>query len=277
MAHILIAGLGDLGAGVARALMGDGYRVSAIRRRNEAPPGVDLYPQDMLQGALLLPPDQVDLLYIILTPDSRDESAYHRAFLNAPARLLAALGERQPLPPVVFVSSTAVYGEAAGIVDELTPPRPVRFNGQVLLAAEEELSLRTLGTSVRFSGIYGPGRLRLLRQVEAIAAEGELPPAAALTNRIHSADCVGLLHHLGQRWLKNDAPPAVVIGTDECPVANLEVLNWLGERMGRPLGLAVGTDVPGRAVRSEYLRAGGYRLTYPDYRSGYQALLSALQ
>lgn len=275
MAHILIAGLGDLGAGVARALMADGHRVSAIRRRNEAPPGVDLYPQDLLQGTLLLPPDQVDLLYIILTPDGRDEAAYQRAFLAAPARLLDALAERQPLPPVLFVSSTAVYGEAAGVVDELTPPRPARFNGRVLLAAEEELSLRTLGTSVRFSGIYGPGRLRLLRQAAAIAA-GEAPPEPALTNRIHSADCIGLLHQLGQRWLANDAPPPVVIGTDTCPVANLEVLNWLGERTGRPLGLVVDEPVPGRAVRSRYLQAGEYPLQHPDYRSGYQALLDAL-
>lgn len=276
MAHILIAGLGDLGTGLAQALIRDGHRVSGIRRRNEAASGVDLYAQDLLQGALLLPADQVDLLYIILTPDGRDEAAYQRAFLSAPARLLDALAARQPLPPVVFVSSTAVYGEAAGVVDELTPPRPSRFNGRVLLAAEEELSLRTIGTSVRFSGIYGPGRLRLLRLVEAIAA-GEAPPEPVLSNRIHSADCIGLLRQVGRRWLENDAPPAVVIGTDQCPVANLEVLNWLGERTGQPLGLAVASPVPGRAVRSRYLQSGQYALAYPDYRSGYQALLDALQ
>ena len=276
MAHILILGLGDLGTGLAQALMRDGHRVSAIRRRNEAPPGVDLYAQDILEGTPLLPPDQVDLLYIILTPDGRDEAAYQRVFLGAPARLLDALAGQQPLPPVIFVSSTAVYGEAEGTVDELTPPRPARFNGRILLAAEEEISLRTVGTSVRFSGIYGPGRLRLLRQVDAIAG-GEAPPAPVLTNRIHSADCVGLLRHLGERWLKNDAPPAVVIGTDQCPVSNLEVLGWLGERTGHPLGLVVPEQVPGRAVHSEYLGGGQYRLLHPDYRSGYQAVLQTLQ
>lgn len=272
MAHVLVAGLGDLGTGLARRWLDQGAQVSGIRRRQESPAGVDLYAQDLAEGPVLLPPDPVDLLYIIMTPASRDEAGYHRAYITAPMRLLAALAAQQPLPPVIFVSSTAVYGDVSGWVDEDTSPAPSQFNGRIMLAAEEEISLRGLSTSVRFSGIYGAGRPRLLRMVERIAA-GEAPPAPVYSNRINSADCVGLLQHLGQRWLTNDAPPPVVIGTDQAPVANYEVLNWLGERMGSPLNLVLPDAVPGKRLRSRYLAEGHYALTYPSYREGYGAVV----
>ena len=39
MSHILIAGLGDLGTGLAEQLLADGHRVSAIRRGSRCPAG----------------------------------------------------------------------------------------------------------------------------------------------------------------------------------------------------------------------------------------------
>lgn len=275
MAHILVAGLGDLGQALAKRWLAEGHQVSGIRRQPQAPSGVDLYNQDLAEDTILLPPDTVELLYIIMTPSSRDEAGYQRAYLSAPLRLLDALGQQQPLPPTVFVSSTAVYGDVEGDVSEATPPTPTRFNGKIILAAEQELSTRTVMTAVRFSGIYGPGRLRLLRQVARIG-EGEAMPAATVSNRIHSHDCVGLLKHVGERFLARDMPPGVIIGTDNVPSVNLDVLNWLGEERGTPLNLPVPEQVPGKRLHSEYLQAGHYHLKYPDYRAGYRQVMADL-
>lgn len=269
MAHILIAGLGDLGRQLAGLLQAEGHRVSGIRRGHEAPSGVDLYAQDLSRDPVMLPPDQVDLLCVIMTPAGRDEAGYRQAYITNPLRLLDALARRQPLPPVLFVSSTAVYGEEEGWVDESTPPRPERFNGRLLLAAEEELSVRTLSTSVRFTGIYGPGRTRLLTLARRIAEGEEALPEARYGNRIHSADCAGLLAHLARRWLANDAPPGVVIGTDQASVSNHEVLAWLAAQQGLSLPMPEGAVPGGRRVRSQYLTAGHYTLQYPDYKAGY--------
>lgn len=275
MAHILVAGLGDLGRSLATQWRDAEHRVSAIRRGSEAPTGIDLYSQDLgdPNSAVLLPPDQVDLLYIILTPAARSVEGYQRAFLGAPTRLLDALGRQQPLPPIVFVSSTAVYGELTGIVDEDTSPKPDAFNGRILLAAEEEISTRSLSTSVRFSGIYGPGRERLLRQVEAIAA-GDPPPAPGWTNRIHRDDCVRILHFIGERWLNQDLVPPVVVGTDTLPSLNTAVLNWLGQEMGKPLALHEPDIAPGKRLRSQYLAAHPELLQFADYRAGYRDVLA---
>lgn len=272
MSHILIAGLGDLGRGLAEKLLAAGHRVSGIRRGEGAPAGVDLYRQDLFETAALLPPDRVDLLVIVLTPTEYSEAGYLKAFVRAPSILLDALAERQPLPPVLFVSSTAVFGDIDGEVDESTPPRPSRYNGRVLLAAEEEISVRALATTVRFSGIYGPGRNRLLSKVARIARGEEPPPAAAWTNRIHRDDAVGLLYELSRRWLLGDTVPPLVVGTDDQPACNLEVYRWLADRKGWSFPVT-GGEPGGKRLRSLFIRQGGYRLTYPDYRAGYRALL----
>ncbi len=272
MAHILIAGLGDLGRPLAVEWRDAGQRVSAIRRGNEAPEGIDLYSCDLNDGAVLLPPDRVDLVYIILTPGERSEQGYSRAFLGAPQRLLDQLARQQPLPPVIFVSSTAVYGDDEAQVDEDTPPSPPRYNGRILLAAEEEISIRSLATVVRFSGIYGPDSQRLVRQAEAIH-EGEEPPTLRWSNRIHRTDCVRLLRWLGEHWLAGEMQPSLVVGTDRHPVLNYEVLNWLGEQLGRPLDLPLEGSPAGKRVRSRYIEESDFELRYPDYRTGYEEVL----
>ncbi len=272
MAHVLIVGLGDLGWPLAVHWRDAGHNVSAIRRRDKGPEGVDLYSCDLLEGPVLLPPDRVDLVYIILTPAERSEQGYSQAFLGAPRALLDQLAQQQPLPPVVFVSSTAVYGDGELEVNEDTPPRPERYNGRILLAAEEEISTRTLTTVVRFSGIYGPLSDRLVRQAEAIHEGGE-SPALRWSNRIHRTDCVRLLARLGEDWLAGEMQPSVVVGTDGYPVLNYEVLNWLGEQLGRPLALPLEGSPAGKRVRSRYIEESAFEPTYPDYRAGYEEVL----
>lgn len=269
MSHVLIAGLGQLGQPLAEKLIAAGHQVSGIRRRHREIAGVDLYVQNLLDEMILLPPDQVDLLYIILTPGKRTEQAYRDAFLTAPRRLLDALQAQQPLPPVIFVSSTAVYGNVSGKVDEESEPVPDAFNGRVLLSAEQELSMRTVMSAVRFSGIYGRNSQRLREQARAIAnGEAELP-AAKWTNRIHRHDCVELLLQAGQGWLAGELMPPVIVGSDKHPASNHDVLTWLAAQENLTLNAPADIEPAGKRIYSRFIDEQNIELRYPDFRAGY--------
>ena len=273
MAHFLIVGLGDIGSGLAQSFMNQGHKVSAIRRKPTASKGVVLYAQDILHAApLRLPAEKPQAVFIIVTPEERSQVAYEAAFLTLPERLLRAMESAyHALPPVVFVSSTAVYGQGS-TMSENSPTEPQAFNGQVLLRAEAKIRAATQATVVRFSGIYGPGRESRIRLARALALGEKSTPKAVWSNRIHSEDVVGLLHHLGELWAAGHTPPAVVVGTDNHPVVNLKVLNWLAQQQGLPLNMKWDA-VSGRKVMSGYIAQGHYTLRYPSFREGYAALL----
>lgn len=257
--HILIAGLGKLGTALARQLQADGHRVSGIRRQDIPVDGVDLYPQDLVSTPfVLLPPDQVDLLVIILTPATRDETGYRDSFLIAPQKLVQAIAKQQLMPPIIFVSSTAVYGNSPALDNQLvtedTPPQPDEFNGKILLAAEQELSLAGLLTCVRFAGIYGQTDYWTQQAIAIAKGEKPLPPARWM-NRIHHTQCVELLYQLATGWLAQQPMPPVVNGCDNQPVSNHNLLEKLATQAGFELTIPntppSGKRIKGHLISSE--------------------------
>ncbi|WP_339830117.1 NAD-dependent epimerase/dehydratase family protein, partial [uncultured Arenimonas sp.] len=192
----------------------------------------------------------------------RDETAYRALYVDGLARLMAAC----EAPRIVFVSSTAVYGEHRGEwVDEQTPASPVAFNGRVLRQAERLLDGRAGAITLRLSGLYGPGRTSLIRR----ALTGD-PGSRRWGNRIHVQDAAGALAHL--LALENPAP--LYLGSDDLPALDTDVLAWLRETAGQlPVEAPAEGPTQGRRVRNAALRATGWQPAYPDYRSGYRPLL----
>ncbi|MEO8810892.1 MAG: NAD(P)H-binding protein, partial [Rhodanobacter sp.] len=137
--RVLLAGCGDVGLRVAQLLRARGDAVWALRRHPPAGGEVDF---QWLRGDLTRPeslrelPDGITQLVFLPTPDRRDVGAYRAVFVDGLRNLLAALGTTT-LRRVIFVSSSAVYGDHRGEwVDERTPAAPAGFNGAVLLQAE---------------------------------------------------------------------------------------------------------------------------------------------
>ncbi len=274
MKRLLIAGCGDIGCRLAALLPPEQWQVSGMRRRVErlpeaiAPIKADLQDPNSLDAV-----DRAwDAVIYQATPDERTPGAYRRAYVTGLENLLARVQPER----LLFVSSTSVYGQDGGQwVDEDSPTEPGRFSGRILLEAET-LARAAGGIVVRFSGIYGPGRDFLLRQVRSGQAScRDQPPQ--WTNRIHADDCAGVLAHL----LKLPAPQACYCASDNLPVARCEVLDWLADRMGQPRrgsagdGLDNGHDERrGKRVSNQRLRASGYDFIYPDFRHGYGAILT---
>ncbi len=277
--RILWAGWGDLGAAAAPALVAAGHEVVAVRRsRIEDPPdGVIGVVGDLHAPDELALPAGVQACVVTLTPDTRDLAGYRHTYLHGLANLHALVqGEvgrpQVPLERLLFVSSTAVYGQDEGeVVDEHTSTSSRRFNGTVMARTEALVaSARWPTTVARLSGIYGPGRTRLLDKVRQGRASTD-----RWTNRIHRDDAAAAIVHLLTR---SDAP-AVVNVTDTEPATNATVLPWLAARMGRPAPPVDPPDGPGGApggkrVDGALLQRTGFVHRYPTFREGYAALVA---
>lgn len=269
MKRLLIAGCGDLGIRLAGLLKDGDWRIHGLRRRTEALPGTivpvraDLADPDSMTAVA----GDWDAIVYQATPDTYDEAGYRAAYVDGLTNLLEHASARR----LLFVSSTAVYGQDEGErVDENSDTEPARFNGRVLLEAEA-LAGRSVPEPVvvRFSGIYGAGRNFLVRKVaggEATCRED--PPQ--WTNRIHVDDCAGVLAHL----LTLDRPAPLYCASDNDPASRCEVLDWLAAKLevARP-EREPSAGGQGKRVANDRLIESGYRLMYPDYRSGYQEML----
>ncbi len=206
-----------------------------------------------------------DAVVYTATPSQRNEAGYRAAYLEGLDNLL----DRVAFQRLIFVSSTAVYGQDHGQwVDEDSPAEPQAFNGQVLLEAELR-ARRAGGIVLRFSGIYGPGRDWLLRRLRAGGVTCRREPPV-WTNRIHSEDCAAALAHL----LRLDGPESLYVASDCEPATRWEVLCWLAGRLGvAPPEEVDDQNGQGKRVSAQRLCDTGFTLEYPDYRAGYGEML----
>ena len=172
---ILLAGCGDLGTEAGLRFAAAGHRVVGWRRTPaKLPAEIEGVAADLSTAELPPIPADTTAVVVAVAADSPTEAAYRAAYVDGLSHVLDAL-ERDGVTPrrVLFVSSTAVYGDAGGDwVDESTTPAPGGFSGRILREAEELLEKRLRGTgtapvSLRLGGIYGPGRTRLIDQVRS--------------------------------------------------------------------------------------------------------------
>lgn len=274
--RVLVAGLGDVGGRAAADLAADGHDVVGVRRSDTGgPDGVEMVQGDLSDPTLVdrLPAD-IDRVLITVSSDGRDPDLYRAAYLHGPTTLLDALARRgDDIERVVFTSSSAVHGQRDGEwVDESSPTEPSSATAEVLLEAERAITQGPYpATMLRLTGIYGPGRTRLVDLVRrGDAVVGSTP---SYTNRIHAQDaaqaCV-LLAALGA-----DAPP-VVIGTDDEPADRAEVYRWLAEQLGVDGPVVDDERAPDRGskrCRNDLLRELGWQPACPTFRHGYAELL----
>ena len=273
--RVLLIGCGDLGQRAAQRFLARGDEVLALRRN---PPDADAGGIQWLRGDITRPdtlgnlPQGVTRLIHLPSPGARNPQAYRGVFVDGLANVLKAL-DQSPLKRVVFVSSSAVYGEHhGGWVDEDTPPAPQGFNGQVLLEAEAALAAQPVSsTALRLAGLYGPGRLQLIERLRSGAAGAPVQPEH-WANRIHIDDAAAAVVHLA---LLPEAAP-LYIGCDDTPLPLHTLYAELAEMIGAPAPreAPAPANVGSKKLSNARLRASGLTLQWPDSRQGYAALLA---
>ena len=271
MSAVLIAGCGDVGGELARRLLADGHAVYGLRRRTHLlPAGVRPVAGDVSDPvSLQAVPGGIDVLCYTAAADARTAAAYRAAYVDGLRNVLRAVARTSSPSRVLFASSTRVYPQCAGEwVDEASSTDGDDPFARLLL--QGEAAVRESAASavvVRFAGIYGPGRTRLIERVRA----GD-PCGAAYTNRIHRDDCAGVLRHL----LRLERPLPLYLAADGEPATQCAVMGWMAERLGHPAPLTAdaGARNLGKRCRNARLIASGYEFEYPSFREGYGAVIA---
>ncbi|MFW7377470.1 MAG: SDR family oxidoreductase [Oligoflexus sp.] len=274
---VLIAGLGYLGEALAEGLLKEGYQVWGLRRTAAATShsqlhiiAADLTDQSSLAQAQL---PAVDVVFYMPAAKHRDPQRYRQVYQQGLRNLLAALPQKPK--HLFYVSSTSVYGQNQGEwISEESPAKPDALTAQVIAAVEEEFIASDLPfTSLRFAGIYGPGRESFCQRV-ATGQECLDADEQRYTNRIHRDDGVAACLHLLQIDKKAD-----IYNIVDCdPASRNEVIRWMCQQLGRELP-AVKDIAPhelraNKRVSNARLLATGFQFQYPSFREGYRELLN---
>ncbi|NMZ39955.1 NAD-dependent epimerase/dehydratase family protein [Pseudomonas proteolytica] len=276
---VVIAGCGDVGSRLASQLLAAGWEVHGLRRNvARLPEGVIGIAGDLFNKECpdTWPIGGVDYLVYCAAATDHDEAGYRKAYVQGLQHVLEWLGDYGQEPKhLVFVSSSSVYGQQNGEwVDETSPTQAVGYSGQVMLEAEQvAFDSGIPATTVRLTGIYGPGREWLLSQVRQGYRVAVEPPLYG--NRIHVDDAAGLLAYLLLHVEQGGALEKVYIGVDNAPAPLAEVVDWLRGYLGVT---EWAEDASVRRAGSKQCsnaraKALGWTPTYPSYREGYAAIL----
>lgn len=277
--RILMVGCGTLGKRIGLALAEQHHVFGMRRQANRVP-----LPLTPIQADLNAPEQlnarvpETDVVVVCLTPDQYDTCGYEHTFINGLNNLLQVLESRKTPPRhLFFVSSTAVYGQCDGQwVDETSPTDPPRYNGQILVRAEQRLAQSPLETTtVRLSGIYGQGRDSMLSK---IISGGVAPnPESGYTNRIHEDDAVGSICHLINRALKGERLHECYLASDCEPARLGDIVSWIRETVTcEPVKPDAQQDSRAGSKRCDNrrLRDAGYEFLFPTFREGYASMFA---
>lgn len=277
--HVVIAGCGYVGVRLAKLLHQAGHTVYGIRRTIPADVSLLSWIQgDITNPASISLPAHIDAVVLAAGLRRDTDQRYQQLFVDGYRALLDRLATtRLMIDRVVMVSTTGVFAERDGNwITEDSPVNREHSPGRYYLEAEEIVHACPFhSVTVRLSGIYGPERIRLVREVrEGRARRFNAPPI--YLNQLHADDAAGILAHT----LALPRPDTLYIASDREPCDRNDVLDWIAAQCSLPSPVYAedGIDQPSRRsgnkrCNSRRLVESGYSFIYPSFREGYRALL----
>lgn len=268
--HALICGHGYIGQEVARQFLALGWKVTAVSREVNAGDagvsGLDECAADLSSRAsvtrLAADISAPDFVVHCASSGRGGAEAYRAVYRDGCRHLLDAF----PAVPVLYTSSTSVYGQTDGSeVSEDSVAEPDRETGQILRETEKML-LEGGGIVFRLAGIYGPHRSVILRKFLDGSATLEEDGRRVL-NQIHRDDAASAIVHAATCPLAS----GIYNVCDDSPRSQLETYRALAKMFDRPVPPSVPRDLnrkrgwTHKRVSNAKLRATGWRPHYPSF------------
>jgi len=226
---IVILGCGQLGGNLKTELEAEKLQVLGVRRTpmpdDPTCLRLDLDDPDSWDRLCRIPLSRQAVIVTIMTPDTRTESAYRARYVGVSARLRqwASLPGREH--PVIWVSSTAVFGQhQIGILDESVPVSPDHWRGQLLWEAEQNIAqIKAPTTVIRFAGLY---HAKSLMRLSDPVFRAQLDPET-VSNRMHRQDAVSWLRTLALGHYRGEQMPALIHGVDQGSATYRQIFDLL--------------------------------------------------
>ena len=267
--HLLLIGHGYLGAAVATRFRDAGWRVTPVSLHG-GEGGV--LACDVADAAAVAGLPAADAIVHCAASGRGGADAYRRVYVDGCENLARAF----PGVPLLFTSSTSVYGQTDGAtVTETSAAEPDRETGNLLLAAEA-IVLGAAGFVARLSGIYGPGRSVILRKFLAGEAVIE-DDGRRWLNQIHRDDAAEAVFHL----LANGMPPGIYNVSDSEPLGQRECYEAMARIFLLPVPPAGPRDLnrkrgwTHKRVSNAKLRDSGWEPRFPCYLDAIESIRPA--
>ncbi|MFO0950908.1 MAG: SDR family oxidoreductase [Isosphaeraceae bacterium] len=280
----LIVGAGYLGRRVSRILRARGEHIwgttrSADRSDSLRKWGAEPLVLDVLDPEVSAIPLDVDRILFCVGYDrgsGADVASVHVAGLRG---VLNALGGRTCR--VVYTSSTSVFGKGdGGWVTEDSPTEPLTDSGRACLDAEQLLRTwsdeRIDGCVVRYSGLYGPGRVvgrQALERGDPIAGEPD-----RYLNWLHIDDAAAAAVAVLDHGVRGE----VYLASDDQPLLRRDYYERLARFLGtsppkfNPADTSARSYEGHRRVQNRRIKQElGLVLRYPSVDSGLPAALAS--
>lgn len=281
MTTTLILGCGYLGRRVAGQLLARGEHVfGTVRSESRAAElralGIEPVLADVLDPSTLTLP-RADRVFACIGFDRTAGVPIRAVYVDGLRTALAALPE--PPERIAYASSTGVYGQTAGDwVDEDSPAVPLTDSGRACLEAEG-LVLALRGSVVlRYSGLYGPGRL--IRRAAVERGEPIVGDPDRTLNVIHIDDAATA----AVAALDRGESGRIYLASDDRPVTRREYYGRVAEYLKAPTPRFVppGPDSPearregsNKRISNRLLRQElGVTLAHHDIATGIPAALA---
>ena len=207
MTQISILGCGWLGFPLAKKLIENGHSVNgsttsesklSILKESGINPFLVALESEGVSNSLTDFLGESEILIIDIPPKLRESNpnrstSSEQVFVRKIENLIPFI-EKSTAKKVLFVSSTAVYGNDNGTITEATLPNPETESGKQLLLAEALLQKNQNFTTtiLRFGGLIGADR----HPVKFLAGKENLENPDAPVNLIHQNDCIGIIEEI---------------------------------------------------------------------------------
>lgn len=278
----LVIGCGFLGLRVARRWQAAGEEVFAVTRspqraRHLAEMGLQPVVADVTKVETLADLPVTDSVLFAVGFDRSIGLSIEEVYVDGLKNVLSRLGQ---LRRFIYISSTGVFGQSdGGWVNEDSPCEPTRPGGRACLAAEHALADSPMGECsvvLRPAGLYGVGRLPLLRNIQqgkAIAGSGD-----AWINLIHIDDAA-------QAVVAAEAfetPSRLYLVSDGQPTTRKAFYGELCELLEIPPAVFQDTNDMARisdkrVSNSRLLKELNIQLEFSSYKAGLRAIVDAMR